>query len=301
LRLIKLRERLPDTTICVFEGDDDKLVYSQWIRRIRSDLDYEPFPCGGKEQVLRLRDAVQQDLNGLGRCVFFFVDRDFDDLQGRQAGADLFMTGHYSVENYLVTDTVLADLLKNEFHCHADPDVRQRTVELFKATYAEFLSVTKPVNFRIFAARRLGLKLDDSLPKKLTLLAVVSLNKALPSGVAPEDLIALPRDLSAEEQEMLEADFESLDRQSRYRGKFAILFFHKWLTELCNEYANRTTDLFTGLSQANRVRQNELTLGIFASKATMPSGFDDFVAKICPPVSAATQRSTNTTSADVPS
>jgi hypothetical protein len=289
LRLIQLRQRLPDTAICVFEGDDDKIVYSQWIRRVRSDLDYEPFPCGGKEKVLRLRDAVQEDVNELGRCVFFFVDRDFDDLQGRSPGPDLFMTDRYSVENYVVTDTVLNDILKNEFQCHANPDVRQRIIDLFRNVYMEFLTLTRPLNQRLFAAKLIGAKLGDSLPKKVGALAVVSLDAVQESYSEPESLIKLPRELSSEEKQMVNDKFELIDPRSRFRGKFALLFFQKWLFELCNEYAQRNTKLFNGISATSRVRQSEFTLGVFASKAEMPSGFHAFAERLCPPIKRPSQ------------
>ena len=66
----------------VFEGDDDKIVYGQWIRRVRPTLRYEPFPCGGKKEVRELKNALARDLAHLDDGVFFFVDRDFNDLLG---------------------------------------------------------------------------------------------------------------------------------------------------------------------------------------------------------------------------
>src|SRR6516162_499595 len=71
LKLITLKSGFPDALVFAFEGDDDKIVYGQWIRRIRPELQYEPFPCGGKEGVRGLKNAVTRDLSGLGTGVFF--------------------------------------------------------------------------------------------------------------------------------------------------------------------------------------------------------------------------------------
>jgi Protein of unknown function (DUF4435) len=68
--------------LLAFEGDDDKIVYGQWIRRIRPGLRYEPFPCGGKREAKELKNALGRDLAQLGENVFFLVDRDYDDLTG---------------------------------------------------------------------------------------------------------------------------------------------------------------------------------------------------------------------------
>jgi hypothetical protein len=78
--------------------------------------------------------------------VYFFVDRDFDDLQGRSAHERLFITNKYSVESYLVCDRLLEELLKIEFHCNGHAAVRTKIIEKFKKAYEAFLTVTKEVN-----------------------------------------------------------------------------------------------------------------------------------------------------------
>ncbi len=62
-RLIAFRARFPTKPVFVFEGQDDKIIYSQWVIKLRPDLVYEPFPCHGKKNVLWLRDSVLRDVN----------------------------------------------------------------------------------------------------------------------------------------------------------------------------------------------------------------------------------------------
>ncbi len=103
-RLAQLKSGAPDVPVFAFEGPDDKFVYYAWVGRIDRDVRYEPFICNGKAGVLELRRIVRRDLGDIGKGVYFFVDRDFDDLRGEDPWDDLFMTDRYSVENYLVDD-----------------------------------------------------------------------------------------------------------------------------------------------------------------------------------------------------
>jgi hypothetical protein len=99
LRLASLRAKLPKSLVFAFEGDDDKIVYYQWIRRIKPSLDYEPFPCKGKRRVIQLREMLKRDLNKLGEGVYFFVDRDFDleDVPGCNFSERTFITDKWHV------------------------------------------------------------------------------------------------------------------------------------------------------------------------------------------------------------
>ena len=141
-KLVSLRSDLPDAVVLAFEGDDDKIVYGQWIRRVRPQLRYEPFPCGGKREARELKNALGRDLAQLGDNVFFLVDRDYDDLVGFNSIDKMFVTDMYAVENYIVDDEVLEELLRDEFPCHAKPDVRRLIVEVFRKDYKDFLRHT---------------------------------------------------------------------------------------------------------------------------------------------------------------
>jgi hypothetical protein len=105
---------------------------------------YEPFPCGGKRQVLEFREMLRRDLGNLASRVYFFIDRDFDEYRGFQPDpATTFATDQYSIENYLVTRQVLEELLKDEFHCHAEPEVRSACLDVFDERLSQFLAATK--------------------------------------------------------------------------------------------------------------------------------------------------------------
>jgi hypothetical protein len=275
-KLAKIRSARPRLIVFAFEGDTDKTVYVQWVRLIRPDLEYEPFPCDGKAGVLDFRAMLGRDRGDLGSGVYFFIDRDFDDLRGNELGPKTFMTDHYSVENYLVSGEVLEELLKDEFHCHAEPIVRASVLNLFDRQLTEFLSITREVNFRIFLARRLGIKIVSGLPDKVRHLAQIELNVVLPATGVASDIIVLAREPAREEYDQLAAEFDGFDPASRYRGKFSYAFFIRWLDLLSQDRADAQSRTFAGID-TRRVNHSGLTLGMLASKSSPPRQLADFI------------------------
>lgn len=88
--LANIKSNCPQSLIFAFEGKHDKGVYYQWIRCVRQDLRYEPFPCNGKAQVLKLKEMIERDLDSIGNGVYFFIDRDFDDLRGHSPDLSMY-------------------------------------------------------------------------------------------------------------------------------------------------------------------------------------------------------------------
>ncbi|UQR61818.1 DUF4435 domain-containing protein [Bradyrhizobium sp. C-145] len=280
IRLANLRSRRPNCLVFAFEGDADKAVYFQWVRRVREELCYEPFPCDGKKQVFSVREMLRRDLTSLASRVYFFVDRDFDDMAGNEESADTFMTDQYSVENYLVTKEVFEELLKDEFHCHAEPQVREHLLAEFERRYSEFLQIIKEVNKRLYIARRLGIRLTKQLPDSINHLAVVALNSVTASTHQPDAIVAFSSAPCKQDEDRLADEFSQLDPPTRYRGKFNHLFLMKWLDLLCCERRDANSNMFPGLNKARVVNIQGITLGMLASKSSLPTGFRDFIQAV---------------------
>ncbi|RXH30898.1 hypothetical protein XH94_34920 [Bradyrhizobium zhanjiangense] len=275
-----LRGHSPGCFVFAFEGDQDKAVYFQWIRRIRPDLVYEPFPCDGKKQVFLFREMLDRDLGDLSSRVYFFIDRDFDDFAGYPERENTFMTEHYSVENYLVSADVLEELLKDEFHCHAEPKLRAELMALFEARFSDFLQVTKELNKRLFIARRMKYRLEKNLPDGINQLATVHPKQVAPTASSPEAIVIFGEVPSKEEEEQLTEEFSKLDPATRYRGKFNLLFFMKWLDLLCSERRDAASELFASLERPRAVNIQSISLGMLASKAGLPRGLSEFIAAV---------------------
>ena len=280
LRLAGLRAELRDVAIIVLEGGDDKVVYCQWFRRVNADISYEPFVAGGKREIRKLKAALSRDLNGLNDGVYFMVDRDFDDLSGFVNDDNVFMTDRYSIENYLVDENVLVEILRTEFPCEGYLETRSRIVSLFSEIYDKFLVESKEINRRIYLARRAKIDIPGKITVRLSSIASVDLVSVAASVVPPQDAVPLSRSIEAAEIAAFNPEFEALDPRSRYRGKFALLFFQRWLERLVSECNQPEIGLFAAVASSAKARQSELTLGNFAARSSMPLGLEDFVNSI---------------------
>jgi hypothetical protein len=281
VKLASIRSSNPKCLVFAFEGDNDKSTYYQWVKRIRAGLTYEPFPCGGKRQVLEFREMLRRDLGDLAERVFFFIDRDFDDYRGFDPEpATTFMTDRYSVENYLVTRDVLEELLKDEFHCHAEPNVRKGVLDHFDERLAEFLACTKAINFRLFVARRKKFELTRTIPNRINNIAQISLDSIQPAEGGPEQIIAFEEQLDGEEEASLLAEFEQLDPRARYRGKFAHMFLMRTLELMAADRRSDNRVIFARMDRPRPVNVAAITIGMLASKSAVPEGLPDFIQAV---------------------
>ena len=283
-KLINFRSSYPQGPIFAVEGDDDKVIYSHWIRRVTPELAYEFFVCGGKRDVRSLKNALSRDLAGLEADVFFLVDRDFDDLDGFADDNSLFMLDRYSVENYLVSEDVLESCLREAFPCHGEQEIRSGICATFRKDYGEFLRVSKEINGRIFVGRRLKFDIDGLIPTSLTPVAIVSLGEIKRSDTKAAETIPFEGEPAEGELQILNSEFDELDPARRYRGKFAIKFFSTWLNLLVSEFRTPQVGLFGHLTaQAGGIRQAELTIGGFAARSSIPDGLSAFLASASHP------------------
>ncbi|MFJ4194671.1 DUF4435 domain-containing protein [Pseudomonas sp. NPDC089534] len=279
ISILSIRSQLATVPIFVFEGPDDKATYSQWIRRIAPNLVYEPLPANGKDQALKLWDSLIRDKDDLINDIYVFVDRDFDDLKGRETHPNIFMTERYAVENYVVCEKVLDEILKDELHCHAQPEVRASVIAHFAKAYIDFQSVVKDINFIIFCARKLRIDVD-SMPKKMSKIASLSLDGMAPADPPCASLLELKRSITTEEAEKLRAEFDQLESPHRMRGKFLLLFFSKWLELLSVERLRQERKLMGSLPKVTKVGASSFSIGSLASRSSLPEGLDSFLARI---------------------
>jgi len=276
-RLAVLRSNNPTIMIFAFEGVDDNQIYYHWIKSLEPDILYEPFICGNKSQVLQLMELLNRDLTGLGRNIYYFVDRDFDADAATMGSVALFVTDAYSVENYIVNSSVLADILRVELCCHGSPALRQRVVGLFENVYSSFLSSTRNINLRLFISSRCGIRRIDNLPERINQIATVGLDDVLPIETDVKELVRLEREPLIEEMERLERDFKLLCPELHYRGKFALLFFIRWLGLLLRDRKSDRSQYFEELPRDGSVAQGGFSLSLLAPKSNPPQGLHDFL------------------------
>ncbi|UPK87452.1 DUF4435 domain-containing protein [Pseudomonas sp. A2] len=107
-----------------FEGEEDSLFYMPEARRIIAGKEVHIYDCGGKGNVVEVRDSIKSDGYLLDGCLFF-IDRDYDDYLGTQAALDqyTYLTDSYSVENELTSAEAARVLLMDVLRVsRADPE-----------------------------------------------------------------------------------------------------------------------------------------------------------------------------------
>lgn len=269
-----------DYAIFVFEGVDDKITYSQWLRLLKPGFNYESMIRKNKTAVLKLFDALKSDVTGLSRKARYFVDRDFDDLQGRDSSPFIFMTDKYSIENYFVCPDVVTEILKDDFHCNGFNEVRDAISQVFRDAFSEFLKATAALNFRIFLARKLNISIQaEGLPSRLNQFATISLHSSELIQISVADLVPLTREPSDAEIAEFRPLFDKMDPASRYRGKFALLFFIRWLTLLRNDRIADVPQLFHGIPKSEFKVRGDFCLETLVPRVPPPPNLQKFVCQ----------------------
>lgn len=280
LTLLKLRSQRPDRPIFVMEGPDDKCIYSQWLRRLKGDIRVEYHVCHGKFQVLGLHESVRNDKTDLAEKIFFFVDRDFDDLAGYTQTESLFMTDRYSVENYLLDPQVIEDILDIELHCNGFNQTKAKILEIFEKAYQEFLLVTQEFNFRLFLSKAVPISREGDFPQRINQIAAVSLANVRKQVREANEVISLTREPSQDEIDAFKPVFDALSPKERYRGKFATLFLNKWLDLLADDHSSDETEYFGDIDRKTRARRHEVVLANLASRSAIPPDLTSFLRSL---------------------
>lgn len=279
MALAQLRAYSSKCLVFACEGVDDKKVYFHWIKVVEPSLNYEFLVCNGKEKVLKFREFLHRDLSGLNRAVYFIVDKDFDGLRGYAAGNDIYMTETYSFENHLISSEVLESVLTVDMHCHAAPDLRSNVLAKFDEMYQSFLAVTRPHNHRLFLARLLGISIRP-LPTKLSKLATVDLLNVTGRPGNVEDIIVLDREPDAAEVSQSGVEFNKLDPRAGFRGKFAMLFFCRWLELLAEDRNSEGSKLFQAAPKTTARANGQLSIDSIASRSSPPAAFQQFIRSV---------------------
>lgn len=118
-----------------FEGEDDPSYYMPEIRRRSSQRILRSYICGGKWNVVSLREEIVSSGYDVNRCLFF-IDRDFDDYLNRQPvpNEQTYITDFYSIESHVAgsetTEIILVDTIGMS---PIDPDYKAIVAAIKKA------------------------------------------------------------------------------------------------------------------------------------------------------------------------
>lgn len=278
MEISKIRADHRDMAVVVFEGKEDKLVYRPWFKRCAETVRYEPVVAEGKKAVLAVRAMIKRDVTGQFDGVFFIIDRDYDDYQGDDPGEEIFCTDRYAIENYLVDADVVDSIMCDNFHCSGAGHRRAEVIDAFRSALNEFCELVRPVNERVFFARRLGLKLTGGIPE-LARYLVIDVDGCHQKTEFPDGFVGLEREPNYDETSDLSREFSQMNPALRHRGKFLMEFFRKWMRAVAEDGASEVPRLF-GSKLKGVVDPNQIGLGSMAIVSPMPDGFAEFAQRI---------------------
>lgn len=239
----KFRSSHPNKLMMAVEGDSDCIFYQTMVSKYTSNLDSICFPCSGKKAVLSLRKSLKESkVNAEKIC--FFVDHDFDGIGDHAPSFDLYCTPTYSIENIMVSKTVLQSLLKTELKCNdhnADKDV-DSVCERFEKLLNQYFDAMKEVNLLIFVSRKKGvsISLRDKKINKFISVSVEEIKNLNQAKILLNDNSLITN----KDMETWQDDFETLKPLENWRGKYLLDFFLKFLKLVAKDRNSENPSLF---------------------------------------------------------
>lgn len=281
LSFLSFKTKNPDKNIITVEGDDDKIVYSNWISRCHPEIEYEFFTCGGKRAIRQLKNLLLEDKGNAGENVYFIVDRDYDDLKGFNCTNNVFMLEGYSFENYLVTAEAIDHIVKVGFPLRMTTETREMLCHKFQDDFIRFMDIASIWNRNIFISRCSSIDIDKIIPSGLTKIATVKIGEITVGSHNAEDVIPRPPSLSQADVDLLVSEFETLEPSTRHRGKFIFKFFRAWLDCLAAACRNRDVHIFAHTEfLEGSVRVDTYSLSALAVRSPLPNGFSEFITSV---------------------
>ena len=279
LRILKFRGEVGRVAIFAFEGSSDKQVFSRWITRISPTKQYEPFICNGKRECRALSHLIKDDLGNLG-LIYIFVDRDFDGRDGFSDIDGIFVTDRHSIESYMIDKSHLDRILRDDLGCHGNPKLRKRISDTFDKDLDVFISSISAINFRLYLASKCRISRLGKAPERIDHFVEFGLGVVTQKSYSAPDLLPLESEPTRAASHMLADSFRKLDGRKRFRGKYILKFFVRWMQEL-NSDLRSTDSKFVNAEQAIEHSQGfDGSLMNLSARSSMPRGLKGFINSI---------------------
>ena len=139
-----------------FEGFDDQSFYYGFLQNMAPlECELLPYRCGNKTAVYEAFLKINPRIASSGEALFF-VDKDLSDFLGEEwpVASDIFVTRHYSIENYLVEPEMLRRTLCELYGLSATEAVVDEAAKRFEAVLKQFHVLLAPVMVWILAMRQ---------------------------------------------------------------------------------------------------------------------------------------------------
>lgn len=224
-----------------FEGEDEK-YFSVRINSIRPDLKWVGINCGGKKNVLTMRDKIRNHKDYSESICMFFVDSDFDDNSKISCLEDVYITPSYSIENFYISDSAFERILAAEFSltdvCEEELCFHN-ALEKFKSCKKSYISAISDFNYLVYSLKTMEslaqsgsklhldqIKFEDLVTVDLEFTSKLY-DESKPYSIIPTLEKTLTVDLDDSKKK-----FEGVSHELYFRGKQHLEFFRIYLSNL---------------------------------------------------------------------
>jgi len=242
-----------NTAYCFFEGGEDKRYYGTRIK-IKYNVDYEDFDCGGKDNVKKVIDLIE--LHYKDANILFFMDKDFsNDI----TNDNIYITPCYSIENFYTNQQVLEEILADEFNMKKTENDFNLSIQLFNNLQNKFhdqlliLNAWLACQYDVKVAQGIKtfLSIDDNVKKYFTDIVKSDLQE-ISNYDDLNDIDTIQNILFPEapkiDTEVLENKIKEFQESNNftciYRGKFELKFFVEFLRKLTEELNKKNSEIF---------------------------------------------------------
>lgn len=289
MKFNKLRGKLPNEIFAIVEGDEDPVFYSAIFGRLGFDRHHIFFIANGKDNVLKLRDYIYRSKEApkSGKNIYF-VDRDFDGLKGMPPGDDLYVTPTYSIENIAVSQSGLQKLLLTRFKLAEEETINdiKSVLEKFETLLEQHQEAFAEANRLIHFVRKKSLSgekytsgsINDSLSKFADLESADLTVKKIATGNDLLALLSICREIDALEFDKLLNEFQTLNPQTQWRGKFLYYLFRRFVGILVEDRNSKTPSFFSkGGGKVSLDTSPNSFIGTLASLCEIPDCLRNFM------------------------
>jgi hypothetical protein len=225
-----------------FEGYEDPTYYSIRINTLSSINKYNKYICGGKDDVLKVRNLIKSNTAYSIVKTGFFIDKDFDN---QTYPSDVYVTPTYSIENFYCTYEAVQEILDSVFHIKTDSQDNAKCIGAYERLLNEFNN--KTIFFNAWLACQADYRNENKLKTRLNIdkkakhyfdnivLSDLSATKDFDEFATKDSIEAIYVDAPKVDVDILLKKVDQLktwNQVERFRGKFQIRFLTNFLTKL---------------------------------------------------------------------
>jgi len=268
---------------CFFEGDEDKRYY-----RIRINKEFDNFTCGGKDNVKKVFELINNHEVYKRKNTLFFTDKDYSN---EKTNNNIYVTPCYSIENFYSNQDVLADILENEFNL-------KKTDNDYKTITKKYTILQKKFHEELLIFNAWLACQNDIRTEKLlkTYLSIDDKIKSYFQGIVKNHLVGIRNFDDLKNIEFIEnlfskapkveekqlsnkvEEFKKHNHDCIFRGKFEIKFMISFLQQLKNEIGRKhSLSIFESKQKCTLEFKFENLISTLSQYAITPTCLENFI------------------------